>query len=32
MNLLEDPFDLTIESPLSGSLSSLAISTQGGMR
>ncbi len=31
LNLLEDPFDLTIESPLSGSLSSLAISTQGGM-
>ncbi len=30
INLIEDPFDLTIESPLSGSLSSLAISTQGG--
>jgi hypothetical protein len=29
-NLLEDAFDLTIESPLSGSVSSLAISTQGG--
>jgi hypothetical protein len=31
MNLLEGAFDLTIESPLSGSLSSLAISSQGGM-
>jgi len=29
MSLLEDPFDLTIESPLSGSIASLAISTQG---
>jgi hypothetical protein len=30
VNLIEDAFDLTIESPLSGSISSLAISTQGG--
>lgn len=30
-NLIDDHFDLTIDSPLSGSLSSLAISTQGGM-
>jgi len=29
LSLLEDTFDLTIESPLSGSLSSLGISTQG---
>jgi len=29
VNLIEDAFDLTIESPLSGSISSLAISTQG---
>lgn len=31
ISLIEDAFDLTIDSPLSGSLSSLAISTQGGM-
>ena len=30
MSLLEDAFDLTIESPLSSSLSSVAICTQGG--
>lgn len=29
-NLLDDSFDLTAESPLSGSLSSLAFSTTGG--
>ncbi|CAF4949029.1 unnamed protein product, partial [Rotaria magnacalcarata] len=31
-NLLDEPFDLTIESPLSGSLSSIALSTPGGSR
>ncbi|CAF1034445.1 unnamed protein product [Rotaria sp. Silwood1] len=31
-NLLDDAFDLTIESPLSGSLSSIALSTPGGSR
>ncbi|CAF3965349.1 unnamed protein product, partial [Rotaria sp. Silwood2] len=31
-NLLDDAFDLAIESPLSGSLSSIALSTQGGSR
>jgi hypothetical protein len=30
LNLIEDTFDLTTESPLSGSLSSLALSTPGG--
>lgn len=29
-NLLDDSFDLTAESPLSGSLSSIALSTPGG--
>lgn len=31
MNLIEDPFDLTIDSPMSSSLSSLALCTPGGM-
>lgn len=31
MNLIEDPFDLTLESPSSSSLSSLVLCTPGGM-
>ena len=30
-NLLDDSFDLTMESPLSGSFSSMALSTSGSM-